>query len=246
MARIIHYTADDLGLDETTNLAIEHAHREGVLTAASLMLGQPGTAQAVEVARRNPSLRIGFHFHVCDSHPVTRDRWPWGDSAVLAGMAIGLWPAARALLRRELEVQWQHFGATGLVCEFINGHHHLHVHPVIAREMHRLIAGSFKGWVRSLEAGFFDGPGQGGVGFRWLQQRSAQWLKPWPVEQRSASLWGLDRTFRMNATEIVRVLPTLGDGLHEFMFHPRRQGDADHRALIELRGQISGAADRRG
>jgi len=234
MARIIHFTADDLGLDEQTNLAIEHAHQQGVLSAASLMLGQPGTAHAVAVARRNPNLQIGFHFHICDSQPVTRKRWPWGSSTVLAGIAIGVWPGARALMNRELEAQWKQFVATGLPCQFINGHHHMHVHPAIARKMHELLAGLDFGWVRSLEARFFDAPEHGRWPFRWLQRRSRQWLQHWPKERQTTSLWGIDRTFCMQAHEVARVLTALPAGQHEFMFHPRKLGDPDHRALLEL------------
>ena len=62
MSRIIHFTADDLGLDEQTNLAIEQDHQRGVLTAASLMLGQPGTAHAVEIARRIPHCKLASTF----------------------------------------------------------------------------------------------------------------------------------------------------------------------------------------
>jgi len=235
MGRIIHFTADDLGLDEQANLVIEHAHQQGVLTAASLMLGQPGTAHAVEVARRNPGLQIGFHFHVCDSQPVTRKSWPWGSSTVLAGIAIGLWPGVSALVHQELIAQWNQFVATGLRCSFINGHHHLHIHPVIARKMHDLLKGNFTGWVRSMETRSFDRREAGNLPFRWLQARSRSWLRSWPKERLTDSLWGVDRTFRMKADEIGRVLPTLPAGQHEFMFHPRHQGDLDHCALLELK-----------
>lgn len=148
MKKIV-FTADDLGLDEATNLAIERGHREGALTAACLMLGQPGTQHGVGVARRNPQLQIGWHFHACDSQPLTRARWPWGRSAGLAGLAIFFLPSARALVRREIRCQWEQYQATGLPCAFINGHHHLHIHPVLAREMRAVVPRSFNGWIRS-------------------------------------------------------------------------------------------------
>lgn len=239
MAKEILFTADDLGLDEQTNLAIEDAHRGGVLSAASLMLGQPGTAHAVEIARRNPELKIGWHFHLCDSQPLTRVRWPWGRSAPLAGLSIGLWPSARRLLQREVTTQWLAYLDTGLACHFINGHHHLHIHPFIARELQRTTHSQFNGWVRGFEAQFFNANGTGLN--RWLRRRSGEWLAVWPRERLTDSLWGLDRTFCMNATEVVRALTVLPEGRHEFMFHPRQQGDADCRALIELKGKLSGA-----
>jgi len=233
MATQILFTADDLGWNEATNLAIEDAHRQGVLNAASLMLGQPGTAHAIEVAQRNPALQIGFHFHACDSQPLTRARWPWGSSATRAGLAIAMSPGGRRLLRQEAAAQWQAFLDTGLPCAFLNGHHHLHIHPLIARELHRLTGESFPGWVRGFEARFFAGDGSWLN--RWLRHRSAGWLAHWPRDRRTDSLWGLDRTFCMQAGEVNRVIPALSAGRHEFMFHPRRIGDPDHRALIELK-----------
>lgn len=235
MGKTIIFTADDLGLDEPTNLAIERGHREGVLNAASLMLGQPGNAHALEIIRRNPDLQIGWHFHACDSQPLTVCEWPWGKSPARAGMAVAFLPSARVLIRRELAAQWNAFTATGVKCNFINGHHHLHIHPFIAREMHRLVAGSFTGWVRGFEVNFFGTNPRGNRPQRLLRHRSRHWLKAWPTNRRTDSLWGLDRTFRMNADEIAPVLPTLPDGFHEFIFHPRHENDADQKALIELK-----------
>jgi hypothetical protein len=233
--RTLVFTADDLGWDENTNLAIERAHREGVLTAASLMPGQPGTAHALEIIRRNPGLHIGWHFHACDSRPLTCRTWPWRNSAARAGIALAVSPAARRLIREELAEQWNQLTATGVNVHFINGHHHLHIHPFIAREMQRLIAGSFAGWVRGFEARFFGEKPQGSWFYQTLSCWSARWLKPWPASRRTDSLWGLDRTFRMNAQEVAQVLPTLPAGFHEFMFHPRKTGDADETALRELK-----------
>src|SRR3954468_5125041 len=62
--------ADDLGLAAPVNAAIETAHREGVLTAASLMVGEPAAAEGVEVARRNPRLAVGLHLTLTDGMPT--------------------------------------------------------------------------------------------------------------------------------------------------------------------------------
>jgi len=240
MHKTIVFTADDLGLDEGTNLAIERAHRQGALTAASLMLGQTGNAHALGIVRRNPGLQIGWHFHACNSRPLTRRRWPWGNSPALAGMALAVWPAARTLIRRELLTQWNLFTTTGVQCRFINGHHHLHIHPFIAREMHQVVSASFTGWVRGFEVKFFAAEARGRLIYRLLGRWSAHWLREWPANRRTDSLWGLDRTFCMNAIEVGHVLPTLLDGRHEFLFHPRRENDADQRALLELQKMRGG------
>jgi hypothetical protein len=40
----------------------------------------------------------------------------------------------------------------------------------------------------------------------------------------------------MNAKEVAAIIPTLGNGLHEFMFHPRQiESDKDTQCLVELK-----------
>ena len=199
------------------------------------MLGQPGEAHAIQIIRRNPNLQIGWHFHACDSRPLTRAEWPWGKSAAHAGVALAVSFTARELIRRELRAQWEKFLAANVACHFLNGHHHLHIHPFIAREMRRVVPATFTGWVRGFGVRFFSSEPAGRPAMPLLRRGAAHWLKIWPKEKLTDSLWGLDRTFRMEAGEVARVFPTLTDGTHEFIFHPRREGDADLRALLELK-----------
>lgn len=59
MKRLV-VTADDFGLSLEVNEAVEQAHREGILTAASLMVSAPAAADAVARAKRMPSLRLSL------------------------------------------------------------------------------------------------------------------------------------------------------------------------------------------
>src|SRR2546427_743483 len=52
-------TGDDFGLAVPVNEAIEEAHRRGILTTASLMVGAGAVTDAVERARRLPTLKVG-------------------------------------------------------------------------------------------------------------------------------------------------------------------------------------------
>ena len=63
-------TADDFGLSEAVNAAVEDAHRRGILSAASLMVGGPAAADAVARARRLPNLRVGLHLVLVDGDPM--------------------------------------------------------------------------------------------------------------------------------------------------------------------------------
>src|SRR6202034_3911948 len=53
MQRVI-FSADDFGLTESVNEAVELAHRKGALTSASLMVAGPAAADAVRRARALP------------------------------------------------------------------------------------------------------------------------------------------------------------------------------------------------
>ena len=53
--------ADDFGLSPSVNAAVIRAHREGILTSASLMVNEPGFDEAVKLAQENPRLGVGLH-----------------------------------------------------------------------------------------------------------------------------------------------------------------------------------------
>ncbi len=234
MATEILFIADDFGLDRQVNEAIVDAHLRGALDGAALMMGQNGTEEAVRLAREHVGLMVGWHLHLTDSRPCTRPTWPWGSSPARAGFAIGLVPSARRLALAEMEQQWRAFRETGLECRFVNAHHHLHVHPMVRRPLLDLLGDGFAGWLRWGRPRFF-GPTPAapfyGLLDRWLQAPARRRMRV----RASTTLWGIDRTFAMDADEVRRALPGLGDGLHEFMFHPRRLGeDSDSRCLLEL------------
>lgn len=242
MKRVV-FIADDFGLDERVNRAIVHAHRHGALTGAALMMGQPGSDDAVALARENPSLEVGLHLHLCDSLPLTVPEWPWGGSPLRAGLGIGLTGRGRRLAWREILAQWEAFRGSGLRCAFVNSHHHLHVHPFVVRRLLEVLPEDFAGWLRWGRPHFFDDgplPRLAGLFASALRARGRSRMKI----RSSATVWGLDRTFRMSAGEIAAVIPALGDGLHEFFFHPRRVDDADTSCLLELRGQSRPSSGR--
>lgn len=232
VVRKVLFIADDFGASDAVNAAVIHAHRRGRLHGAALMMGQPATASAVALARQYPTLEVGLHVHLLDSRPCAVPEWPWGASPARAGVALGFGAAARALARREIRAQWQAYQATGLRCRFVNAHHHLHVHPVVRHMLCEVLPADFGGWVRWGRPRFFGPPQPGHAAVYALLQ--APWRRRLPFPS-STSLWGLDRTGAMDADEIRAVLPRLGPGLHEFMFHPRHlENDPDTTALLRL------------
>lgn len=137
--RRVIVTADDLGASPAVNAAIVRGHREGVLTAASLMVTGDALDEAVALARANPGLAIGLHLVLADARPalppaeiphlVGPDGRLHADPA-RAGLGLAASGAARRELARELAAQFERFAATGLPLAHVDGHHHLHVHPL--------------------------------------------------------------------------------------------------------------------
>jgi hopanoid biosynthesis associated protein HpnK len=134
-------TADDFGAALAVNDAVERGYTEGVLTAASLMVGAPAAADAVERARRLPGLGVGLHLVLVEGRPVnapadlpdlvTPDGQFRTDMGRL-GADIFFKPATRRQLAREIEAQFEAFAATGLPLDHVNTHKHFHLHPTIA------------------------------------------------------------------------------------------------------------------
>src|SRR5207245_2662387 len=60
--------ADDFGRSAAINEAVIRAHKEGVLTTASLMVNEPALEEAVQLARQNPALGVGLHLTLLCGH----------------------------------------------------------------------------------------------------------------------------------------------------------------------------------
>jgi hopanoid biosynthesis associated protein HpnK len=136
--RYVIVTGDDFGFSESVNRAIVRAHRDGILTSCSAMVGAPAFGHAVELARANPGLAVGLHLVLVRGqavlpparipHLVDRDGHldarPWR-----AGVRYYVSRVCRAELRDEIEAQFEAFVATGLPLSHVDGHLLMHMHP---------------------------------------------------------------------------------------------------------------------
>ncbi|MEA2666774.1 MAG: hypothetical protein QOI11_3718 [Candidatus Eremiobacteraeota bacterium] len=138
--RRVIVTADDFGLAVPVNEAVERAHREGVLTAASLMVAEPCAADAVARAKTLPSLRVGLHLVLVAGRPVLPPaRIPdlveadgtFGTGLARAGVRWFFTPGIRRQLKAEIRAQFAAFAATGLPLDHVNAQCHMHLHPTV-------------------------------------------------------------------------------------------------------------------
>ncbi len=134
--------ADDFGRSGSINEAVIRAHREGVLTTASLMVNGAACAEAVSLAEANPGLGVGLHLTLlCGRSALTQAQIPglvnsrneFTDDSFKAGVGYYFNRRLRAQLRQEVHEQFKRFRATGLPLDHVNGHLHMHLHPVVFR-----------------------------------------------------------------------------------------------------------------
>jgi hopanoid biosynthesis associated protein HpnK len=133
-------TADDFGAAREVNDAVEAAHRDGILTAASLMVSAPEAADAIARARRLPSLRVGLHVVLVEGRPVlpvsavphlVDGNGLFRTNLAAVGIGIACSKRVRRQLAAEITAQFAAFRDSGLMLDHCNAHRHFHLHPVV-------------------------------------------------------------------------------------------------------------------
>ena len=236
MKRVI-FSADDFGLDPAVNEAVEIAHRDGMLSSASLMVGEAAAAAAVAIADRHPTLRVGLHVALVEATPVSdpadipdlvdgSGRFP-GDM-VAAGFRFFFKPGIRAQLAREIRAQFEAFRCTGLALDHANTHKHIHLHPIVARLIVEIgreyglkavrLPIEPPGPVAAAEGHGVSG-GMGAAALRaWTGQLRAM-LKRQGMTTND-QVFGLAWSGAMTEDRIAALIPHLPDGVSEIYFHP--------------------------
>ena len=228
-------TADDFGLSEPVNAAIEAAHRRGVLSAASLMVGGPAAADAIARARLLPTLRVGLHVVLVDGKPildpadipalVDGNGWLRNDLAAF-GAQIAFRPSLRRQIEREMVAQFQAYRSTGLPLDHVNTHRHFHLHPVIAATIVR-IGKSFG--MRALRVPYEPWKVVADIEPQ-AQRRAGRIVAPWAAWLRhhvrraglitADAVFGLAWSGAMTKERFAALLGRLPQGLVEIYFHP--------------------------
>jgi chitin disaccharide deacetylase len=233
--KAVIFNADDFGASAATNAAILRAHREGVLTSASLMVNEPGAEEAVQIAREAPSLAIGLHLTLSDGRatlPSSEIPNLAGASGrfhtdpARAGLTYFFRPAARREVASEIAAQFGRFAETGLAWSHVDGHQHLHVHPVVWDNVVRQCELHNVRRIRIPNEEFLPATPSGHTGkrlewlfFRSLRRRCLRTLrgKGFTVAER---VYGHLETGRMSADYVVNLLGRLGGQTNEVYFHP--------------------------
>lgn len=207
--------ADDFGFTRDVNQGIIQAHREGILTAATIMSGGAAFDDAVRLARESPALDIGVHLVLVGEPP-----FPTTVPQLMRAVAL-----RRIRIYEELAAQVRRVLDAGLAPSHLDTHKHTHLLPPVLNAVAR-ISQDFKiPWVRRP----FDFP---------LEPHGIPWTKRSVSRAMGAVRGRFERvltrhgcrstdhfagfqiTGKFDASAVVALIRSLPEGSTEFMCHP--------------------------
>ncbi|QDU36078.1 hypothetical protein Mal4_03610 [Maioricimonas rarisocia] len=150
MTRSLIVTADDLGIAESVNLAIRDAHRNGIVTSASLMANMPAFGHAVTaVLPETPELGVGAHLCLTSGRPCSdpadvpllvdeRGMFCHGFTGLLRLLLSKRRREVLSQIERELTAQFERILGAGILLDHIDGHQHVHMLPGVRQLVARI------------------------------------------------------------------------------------------------------------
>ncbi|MGI8965845.1 MAG: hopanoid biosynthesis-associated protein HpnK [Limisphaerales bacterium] len=230
--------ADDFGRSSSINPAVVRAHRQGILTSASLMVNENAFAEAVQLGKENPHLGVGLHLTLLRGHStLAQEKIPdlvdsknqFSNHPVATGIRYFFCRGLHSQLREEMAAQFEKFHSTGLKLDHVNGHLNIHLHPVI---FEILIENATAWGIREIRLSYDPlrlnaRLARGRWTYRLSHYFIYRWLSNWarPMLRRNnirftQRVFGLLQSGRMNEEFLARLLQRLPEGDSELYAHP--------------------------
>ncbi len=233
--------ADDLGWSDRINRGIFRAHREGIVTSATVAANMPAAEAALAELDNHPQLGVGVHLNVCQG-PALSPR----AAEVLAGDGGVMDRTGAAMIRMcllrprlvlsaiaaEFEAQIEWCLAAGLRPTHVDTHRHVHGWPSIFRLVAEL-CGRYD--IRSVRRHHEVLIGRGWPKAGRKQRRISRILnllgglceRLEPSLLTTAGTLGVAHTGAIDAAWLTRAVGSLGPGATEIMTHPGYVDDVD-------------------
>jgi hopanoid biosynthesis associated protein HpnK len=230
--------ADDFGRSHSINEAVIRAHREGILTTASLMVNENGFDEAMKLAKENPKLGVGLHLTLLHGHSalspekipdLVNSRGEFSNCPVGVGLNYFFKRNLREQLRAEIHAQFEKFHSTGLPLDHVNGHLHLHLHPAIfkilmedaekLRIQQMRLTRDCLSRSRKISSGHFFYKISHAAIFEILSSRAQKTLAQKKIKHAQIT-FGLLQNARVDENYILKLLPELPSGDSELYSHP--------------------------
>jgi hopanoid biosynthesis associated protein HpnK len=255
--------ADDFGRSCSINAAVIRAHREGILTSASLMVNEEASDEAVALAKENPRLGVGLHLAlICGRSALPPEKIPglinargeFSNNPFSVGLRYFANRRLREQLRAEIHAQFTRFRASGLTLDHVNGHLHFHLHPtvfgILVEDAARL---GFQNMRLTREPFWMDVPLASGRRLYRAGHAMIHSILSWSARanfrrmnlRHTQRVFGLLQNDRVDETYVLKLLNILPAGDSELYSHPsldqfKHEFDAlvspRVKALVEARG----------
>lgn len=140
MEKRLIINADDFGLCEGVNKAIERSHKKGVLSSATMMAGMAGTQEAVDMARDMPGLGVGVHLNLVEGPATCQNgqtqclldengEFKYSPGKIAKKSLLS--GAVREAIEVELSAQIESLLKLGLKPTHFDSHKHVHTFPMV-------------------------------------------------------------------------------------------------------------------
>jgi chitin disaccharide deacetylase len=233
--RLLIVNADDFGFTRGVNAGIVDAHRNGILTATTLMANGDAFDDAVRLAKETPSLDVGCHLVLIGGKSLVADvDLPASPAALVRAVFGGNIP-----IYEELSAQVRKIAAAGIAPTHLDTHKHTHLLPPVLDAVARISRETGIRWVRSpFDAKLnYRAPRKkrivGGV-LRLLRGRTHSVLRKYGC--RSTDFFaGFQITGRFTSADLINLFAELPEGCTEFMCHPGYLNDELHAAPTRLK-----------
>lgn len=242
---------DDFGYCEQVNRAIIQAHEQGILTSTSLMVTGEAFDQAVALAKNHPQLGVGMHLVlVCGKSVLSPTSIPhlvnhqgyFSHNPVLAGLNYQFLPFARQELEAEIRAQLDKFCQTGLTLSHLDGHLHLHMHPVILEIIAKLASEYHLQFIRLPAEELNLTPDANPL--IWLifslLRRHGQKILDAHNLSYTERVYGLLATGKISEDYLLALIPQITANLVEIYSHPGASdsGESEKHALISQKVKL--------
>jgi hopanoid biosynthesis associated protein HpnK len=233
--------ADDFGMTRGVNEGIIRAHRDGVLTSATLMANGAEFDDAVSRAKSNPKLGVGCHLVLVGGPAIAprekissladaNGNLPESLAGLVARLSSGF--IRMKAIERELRAQIEKIRSAGIEPTHLDTHKHTHAHPKVMEAVGRVakelgitrIRKPMENLRDSWETTRHENPGRTK---ELIAAAAARAVTPWfqAIARKYGLLSpdhfvGLAMTGGLGPAALRRMIDTLSDGSTEIMLHP--------------------------
>ena len=235
--RTLVVNADDFGFTRDVNAGIVRAHREGILTATTLMASGDAFDDALRLSRENPTLDIGVHLQMVQGRSTAQpDRQlPETVTQLIRDLLAGKWDVFA-----ELSAQVERILATGIKPTHLDTHKHTHLLPAVLDAVARVSEKYNIHWVRKPFDLPLDGRRAGwktrlaSKAMRGMRQHFDTALARHGA-QSTNHFAGFVWTGNYRAEDLIELVRNLPQGTTEFMCHPGELGEELRAATTRLK-----------